>query len=213
MGDLVLGLDYVVAGSPVKRYCDLSQPRNTWQWSLLGSVELPSGEDQAQMKISRIVRKPLPPHLQLGLGSQNQAVGTVVAWNRGRWIFSADAFYKRYGTARDFRPGNFLGAQIAVDYLVVPSLLFDAQFRLGTGLQGASVGRAQQAGTTVKDSGGRILFLVPTAQLFFNRHLALDLRVSVPLVADFRSGEVSLPVVTQLGLRTFFRVENNRLTW
>lgn len=213
MGDVVLGMEYVVVGASLKRYCEPSLPKNAFQWSLLASVELPTGEDNAKTRVARFVEKPVPSYLQPGLGSQNQAIGTLVAWTTGRWLFSADALYKRYGITRPFRPGSFTGVQASADYLLLSHLPLSAQLWLGTGLQSVSIGHSQQEGVTIDNSGGKALFLVSTAQLFLTRRLALDLRVSVPLSTDFRGGDVSLPVVTQLGLRTFFRVENNRLIW
>ncbi len=179
--------------------------RGTTQFSLLGGLKLPTGAtDVEDSNLPRLTGKPgtrLPPSLQLGSGSVDGIVGLAGFHNMDRLSFYADAQGKLTTEgAQGFRAGNSLFYDLSADYVLLPG----RNMFLILELNGVSASRAEQAGRTVRDSGGQLLFLSPGLQYLPIPNLILETSVQVPIYRDLNGRQLAPDWSVVAGLRYLF---------
>lgn len=179
--------------------------RGTTQLSFLGGLKLPTGAtaltgaDLPQLTGTPGTR--LPPTLQLGSGSVDGIVGLAAFQNLDRLSFYADVQGKlNTEGAQDFQAGNRLFYDVTVDYVLLPR----RNLFLILELNGVHTGRAEQAGRTVEDSGGDLLFLSPGLQYLLIPPLILEGSVQVPLLRHPNGRQLVPDYSVVVGLRYLF---------
>jgi len=196
-GDLTLAGAYRVFRRDVER--------GTTQVSLLGGLKLPSGAtDVEDSNLPRLTGKPgtrLPPDLQLGSGSVDGIVGLAGFHNMDRLSFYGDVQGKlNTKGAQDFQAGNSLFYDLAADYVLFPQRNMFVLLELN----GVSTSRAEQAGRTVRDSGGQLLFLSPGLLYLPIPNLILETSVQVPIHRDLNGRQLAPDWSVVVGLRYLF---------
>ncbi len=179
--------------------------RSTTQFSLLGGLKLPSGAtDIEDSNLPRLTGKPgtqLPPNLQLGSGSVDGIVGFAGFHNMDRLSFYADVQGKlNTEGAQDFRAGNKLFYDLSADYVLLPQRNMFVILELN----GVSTSRAEQAGRTVRDSGGQLLFLSPGLQYLPIPPLILEVGIQIPIYRDLNGRQLAPDWSVVAGLRYLF---------
>ena len=179
--------------------------RGTTQFSFLGGLKLPSGAtDVEDSNLSRLTGKPgtrLPPSLQLGSGSVDGIVGVAGFHNMDRLSFYADVQGKvNTEGAQDLRAGNSVFYDLSADYVLLPQRNMFVILELN----GVSTSRAEQAGRTVRASGGQLLFLSPGLQYLPRPNVILEGSVQVPIYRDLNGRQLAPDWSAVVGLRYLF---------
>lgn len=197
IGDLTLAGAY--------RFFRRDVERGTTQASLLGGLKLPSGatdiEDSNLPRLTGGTDTRLPPSLQLGSGSVDGLVGLAGLHNMDRLTFYADVQGKLNSEgAQDFRAGNRLFYDLTADYV----LLSGRNMFLVLELNGVVTERAEQAGKTVRESGGHLLFVSPGIQYLPIPPLILEGSVQIPILRDLNGRQLAPDWTVVVGLRYLF---------
>jgi len=179
--------------------------RGTTQVSFLGGLKLPSGptdiEDSNLPRLTGRLGTRLPPDLQLGSGSVDGIVGLATFHNMDRLSVYGDVQGKlNTRGAQDFRAGNTLFYDLAVDYVLFPQRNMFVLLELN----GGSTSRADQAGQTVQDSGGQLLFLSPGLLYLPIPNLILETSVQLPIYRDLNGRQLAPDWSVVVGLRYLF---------
>jgi len=179
--------------------------RSTTQFSLLGGLKLPTGrtdvEDSDLPRLTGGTETRLPPNLQLGSGAVDGIVGLAGFHNIDRLSFYADVQGKlNTEGAQDFRAGNSLHYDLSADYVLLPG----RNMFLILELNGVFKARAEQAGRTVRDSGGHLLFLSPGIQYLPIPPLILEAGVQIPILRDLNGRQLAPDWSAVVGLRYLF---------
>lgn len=197
LGDLTLAGAY--------RFFRRDVERGTTQFSLLGGLKLPTGatdiEDADLPQLTGTAETRLPPSLQLGSGSVDGIVGLAGFHNIDRLSFYADVQGKlNTEGAQDFRAGNRLFYDLSADYVLLPG----RNMFLILELNGVVTARAEQAGRTVTDSGGHLLFLSPGIQYLPIPPLILEAGVQIPIYRDLNGRQLAPDWSVVVGLKYLF---------
>jgi hypothetical protein len=197
LGDLTLSGAY--------RFFRRDVERGTTQVSLLGGLKLSTGAtDIEDSNLPRLTGTPgtrLSPSLQLGSGSVDGIVGLAGFHNMDRLSFYADAQGKlNTEGAQDFRAGNRLFYDLSADYV----LLSGRNMFLVLELNGVVTERAEQAGRTVRNSGGHLLFLSPGIQYLPIPPLILEGSVQIPIYRDLDGRQLAPDWSVVVGFRYLF---------
>lgn len=179
--------------------------RSTTQFSFIGGLKLPSGAtDLEDSNLPRLTGRPgtrLPPNLQPGSGSVDGIVGLAGFHNMDRLSFYGDVQGKlNTEGAQDFRAGNTVFYDLTADYVLLPQRNLFAVLELN----GVSTSRAEQAGRTVKDSGGQLLFISPGIEFLPRPNLILEGSVQVPIYRDLNGRQLAPDWSVVIGLRYLF---------
>ncbi len=197
LGDLTLTGAY--------RFYRRDVTRGTTQLSLLGGLELPTGatgiDDPDLPRLTGIPGTRLPPGLQPGSGSVDGIVGLAGIHNMDRLTVYADVQGKLTTEgAQDFRAGHQLFYDLTADYVLLPA----RNMFLILELNGVASARAEQAGRTVPNSGGHLLFLSPGIQYLPIPPLILEASVQVPIHRDLDSRQLAPDWSAVAGVRYLF---------
>ncbi len=189
----------------VYRFFRRDVERGTTQFSVLGGLKLPSGATDLQdANLPRLTGRPgtrLPPSLQPGSGSVDGIVGVAGFHNMDRLSFYGDVQGKLNAEgAQDFRAGNSVFYDLSADYV----LLSERNLFAVLELNGVSTSRAEQAGRTVKDSGGQLLFISPGIEYLPRPNLILEGAVQVPIYRDLNGRQLAPDWSVVVGLRYLF---------
>jgi len=179
--------------------------RGTTQVSLLGGLKVPTGPtDIEDRNLPRLTGRPgtrLPPSLQPGSGSVDGIVGVAGFLNRDRLSFYADVQGKlNTEGAQDFQGGNSLFYDLSADYVLLP----ERNMFLILELNGVLSERAEQAGRTVRDSGGHVLFLSPGIQYLPIPPLILEASVQIAIYRNLNGRQLAPDWSVVVGLRYLF---------
>lgn len=179
--------------------------RGTTQLSLLGGLRLPSGAtDIEDSNLPRLTGRPgtrLPPNLQPGSGSVDAFIGLAAFHNMDRLSFYGDVQGKlNTEGAQDLRAGNAVFYDLSADYVLLPQRNLFAILELN----GVSTSRAEQAGGTVRDSGGQLLFISPGIEYLPRPNLILEGSVQVPIYRDLNGRQLAPDWSVVAGLRYLF---------
>ena len=195
--------DVTLAGA--YRFYRRDVERSTTQFSFLGGLKLPTGAttigDSDLPRLTGGTGTRLPPSLQLGSGSVDGIVGLAGFHNMDRLSFYADVQGKlNTEGAQDFRAGHRLFYDLTADYVLLPG----RNMFLILELNGVVTGHAEQAGQTVGDSGGHLLFLSPGIQYLPIPNLILEGSVQIPIYRDLNRQQLAPDWSTVVGLRYLF---------
>lgn len=190
----------------VYRFFRRDVERSTTQVSLLGGLKLPSGatdiEDSNLPRLTGSQGTRLPPSLQLGSGSVDGIVGLAGFHNMDRLSFYADVQGKlNTEGAQDFQAGNGVFYDLTADYVLLPQRNMFVLLELN----GISTSRAEQAGRTVRDSGGQLLFISPGLQYLPLPYLILEASVQVPIYRDLNGRQLAPDWSVVVGVRYLFQ--------
>lgn len=190
----------------VYRFFRRDVERGTTQLSFIGGLKLPSGAtDVEDSNLPRLTGRPdtrLPPSLQLGSGSVDGLVGLAGFHNTDRLSFYAGVQGKlNTEGAQDFQAGNSVFYDLAADYVLLPQRNMFVVLELN----GVSTSRAEQAGRTVRDSGGQLLFISPGLQYLPLPYLILETSVQVPIYRDLNGRQLAPDWSVVVGVRYLFR--------
>ena len=169
-------------------------PRSSLNLSLVGGLELPTGDTGAREDGVR-----LPPSVQVGSGSWDPFTALSANMSLNRLRFDALVFYKinTEGT-QEFEDGDFLALETDVAYRFLHTVYPGPTAAARLGIQWRHQWRAEQHGVTLVNSGSDEILL--RAGLGFHPVPGVDLTLSVdiPLYQDFRGEQLAFDV------RTFF---------
>ncbi len=179
--------------------------RGTTQFSLLGGLKLPSGatdiEDSNLPRLTGGTGTRLPPSLQLGSSSVDGIVGVAGFHNMDRLSFYADIQGKlNTEGAQNFQAGNILFYDLSMDYVLLPQ----RNMFLILELNGVSTSRGEQSGSTVRDSGGQLLFISPGLQYLPIPPLILEVGIQIPIYRDLNGRQLAPDWSVVIGLRYLF---------
>ncbi|MBI4657769.1 MAG: transporter [Verrucomicrobia bacterium] len=178
------------------------RPGETFRAQLLGGLKFPTGEGSARDALGL-----LPQPLQLGSGSYDLIAAGVFTWQRLRWQADFDLAYKINTEANDFRFGNTLAHDAALQYRLWPWQLPERgvpHFVYGVlELNGVWAERSELSGTKIGASGGYSLFLSPGLQYISKRWVA-EVSVQLPVVQDLNGGQLKTDFIVAGGFRIQF---------
>lgn len=200
-GDSGLGDSTLLARFQVFQL-DRSEPRETFRVQLLGGLKFPTGDDDERDSLGS-----LPQPLQLGSGSYDPIFAAVFTWQRLRWQTDFDVVYKINTEANDFRFGNTLSHDAALEYRLWPWRLTERgvpNFVYGVlELNGVWADRSEIRGRTLGDSGGYTLFVSPGLQYVSRRWLA-ELSVQLPVLQKLGGDQPRVDFILGGGFRIQF---------
>lgn len=159
--------------------------------SLIGGLELPTGDDKAELK--------------LGSGSVDPITGILFTKQSLSQEFDVDLTYQSNTQASNYEFGDVLKYNLAYQQRIWPLSLPEkglySQLNLVLELNGEYVQKDKSNGSIVKDSGGNTLFLSPGIQLATKRWV-LETSVQLPIIQDLNGSqlETDYTVVTSLRL-------------
>lgn len=166
-------------------------PGEAQRFSLVGGLELPTGDDKAQLK--------------LGSGSVDPITGILFTKQSLSQEFDVDLTYQFNTEAKNFEFGDILKYNLAYQKRIWPRILPEkgiySQFNLVLELNGEYAQKDKSNENIVKDSGGNTLFLSPGIQLATKRWV-LETSVQLPIIQDLNGSqlETDYTVVTSLRL-------------
>ncbi len=196
-GDLTLAGAYRLFRRDVKG--------GTTQVSLLGGLKLPTGatdiKDSDLPALTGTPETRLPPGLQLGSGAVDGIVGLAAMHNMDRLTFYTDVQGSlNTEGAQDFRAGDQFFYDVSADYVLLP----ERNMFVVLELNGVYTAHAEQAGRTVRDSGGHLLFLSPGIQYLPIPPLILEASVQIPIFRDLNGRQLAPDWSVVVGLRYLF---------
>lgn len=166
-------------------------PGEAQRFSLVGGLELPTGDDKAQLK--------------LGSGSIDPVLGILFTIQSLSQEFDIVLTYQFNTEAKNFEFGDILKYNLAYQKRIWPKILPErsvySQFNLVLELNGEYAQKDKSLGSVIKDSGGNILFISPGIQWAAKRWV-LETSVQLPIIQDLNGSqlETDYTVVTSLRL-------------
>lgn len=153
-------------------------PGETFRIAPFVGLKTPTGEDDEKDALGR-----LPPPLQLGSGSWDPLLGTVLTWQSLAWEFDASISYRFNTKANDFEFGDEARLDLAYHHRIWSSQGPGVPHFLFAGLESNLLwrDRNQIAGRDDPDSGGVTWFLSPVLQ-YIARRFVVEAAVQVPAV-------------------------------
>ena len=168
--------------------------------SFLG-VDVPTGEDDASDALGR-----LPQTLQLGSGSWDYNLGTIVTRQTLKWQIDSSVSYKLNSEANEFEFGDQARFDFSYQKRLHPR-------QLGAGVPAFVYGvletnllwqaRSEIAGSTDTDSGGVTWYLAPGVQ-YVRRRVVLEAAVQIPIFQDLNGAALESDFIGTLSVRANF---------
>ncbi len=166
-------------------------PGETRRFSLVGGLELPTGDDEAQLK--------------LGSGSIDPIAGILFTIQSLGQEFDIDLTYQSNTESNNFEFGDVLKYNLAYQKRVLPQVLPErgvySQVNLVLEFNGEYAQKDKSGGSRVKDSGGNTLFISPGIQWASKRWI-LETSIQLPIIQDLNGSqlETDWTVVTSIRL-------------
>lgn len=161
--------------------------------SLIGGLELPTGDDKAQLK--------------LGSGSVDPITGILFTNQSLSQEFDLDLTYQFNTKASNYEFGDVFKYNIAYQRRVWPWILPEkglyAQVNLVLELNGEYAQKDKSDGGIVKDSGGNTLFLSPGLQ-FAAKRWVLETSLQLPIIQDLNGSQPKTDYTIATSLRLTF---------
>ncbi len=165
------------------------------------AIKAPVGNDNEKDGLGRLAQP-----LQLGSGSWDYTLGTILTWQTLNWQVDSSASYRFNTRANAFRFGDEARLDISYQYRLLPR-------RLGSGLP-AFVYAVLESNFSWKDknkagpvddmnSGGTTWFLSPGIQ-YVTRRMVLEAAVQLPIVQDLNGTALENDYVGILSVRLNF---------
>ncbi len=181
-GDLTLLGRYTVLA-------DDYAPLSTRRAALIAGVKLPTGADR------------------FGTPSYDPILGAVGTWAANRHELDVDLLYTLGTKRRVFEAANRLRSDLAYRYRLWPRRFGRGLRQVGAVLElnGRWAGRTRRDGSTVRDSGGQVLFLSPGLQYVTSR-LIVEASLQLPVAQSLNGDQVETDFVGVLSVRVPFEV-------
>lgn len=188
LGDQSLdGLGDVTLMVKSRRYHYEGRQR-TFNWSLIGGLETPTGETDARQSNGALV----PARLQPGLGSWNPFLSSAVTAGIDRWRFDAVIFNKVNTKGdQDYEKGNFFSASLSVGYRFLHYKYPGPTFGARLGVQYRHEQRAKQGGALVTDSGSEQVLLNPGLSIHPVPRMDLNIFTRIPVYQDYNGTQLA----------------------
>lgn len=174
----------------------------TSRFSLLGGLELPTGESgdaDARGKLART--------LQLGSGSWDPIVGAAYTWQSLDNEWDVNLTYQFNTTANKFEFGDVLKHTIAYQKRILPWELPErgeyTQLNVVLEANGVWAQKNRSGGSLVDNSGGYTLFLSPGLQAA-SKYAVVELSVQLPVLQVLNGNQVETDVVVVTSIRLTF---------
>lgn len=182
LGDLRLLGRYMV-------FVDDYAPLSTRRVAVLAGLKFPTGTDG------------------FGTPSFDPILGAVGTWAANRHELDVDALYTLTTERSDREAGDRLRYDVAYRYRLWPRRFEGRLLQLNGVLElnGFWMGRTRVNGSTVRGSGGNVLFLSPGVQLAMKR-LILEASVQVPVLQDLNGPQLETDFVAVLSVRVPFEL-------
>ncbi len=182
IGDLTLLGRYTVLA-------DDYAPLSTRRAALIVGVKLPTGAER------------------FGAPSYDPILGAVGTWAANRHELDVDFLYTAGTKRRDFEAANRLRYDVAYRYRLWPRR-FGRRLRQVSAvleLNGRWVAHTRRDGSTVRDSGGQVVFLSPGLQYVTNR-LIIEASLQLPVSQSLNGSQVETDFVGVLSVRVPFEL-------
>ena len=183
IGDLTLLGRYTVLA-------DDYAPLSTRRAAVIAGVELPTGAER------------------FGKPSYNPILGAVGTWAANRHELDVDFLYTAGTKRRDFEAANRLRYDIAYRYRLWPKR-FGRRLRQVSAvleLNGRWAAHTRRDGSTLRDSGGQVLFLSPGVQYVTSR-LIVEASLQLPVSQHLNGDQVETDFVGVLSVRVPFELD------
>ena len=183
IGDLSLLGRYMI-------FADDYAPLSTRRLAVLAGVKLPTGADR------------------FGTPSYDPILGVVGTWAANRHEFDVDLLYTLTTERHDFEAGDRFRYDLAYRYRVWPKRFGNRLTQLNAVLElnGNWTGRTRRDGTTIRDSGGHVLFVSPGFQYVTNR-LIVEASFQIPISQELNGRQVETDFVGVLSMRIPFSID------
>lgn len=176
-------------------------PGQTIRLAPFAAIKAPTGDDNEADGLGR-----LPQPLQLGSGSWDYTVGSILTWQTLKWQIDGSASYRFNTRANGFRFGDEARLDISYQYRLFPR-------RLGSGLP-AFIYAVLESNLSWKDrnkagpsddmnSGGLTWFLSPGLQ-YVTRRMVLEAAIQLPILQDLNGTTLENDYVGILSARLNF---------
>lgn len=161
--------------------------------SLVGGLELPTGDDNAQLK--------------LGSGSVDPVAGVLFTNQSLAQEFDVDFTYQFNTKASSYEFGDVFKYNVAYQRRVWPRTLPEkgvySQVNLVLELNGEHARKDKSNEDIVKDSGGNTLFLSPGLQ-FAAKRWVLETSLQLPIIQDLNGDQIETDYTIVTSLRLTF---------
>lgn len=179
----------------------LDQLGQTTRIAPFAAIKAPTGEDSEEDGLGR-----LPQTLQLGSGSWDYTLGTIMTWQTFDWQFDGSASYRFNKEANNFRFGDQARLDLSYQYRLLPR-------RLGPGVPNFLYvvaestliwqGKNEIGEVDDKDSGGTTWFLTPGIQ-YVTKRFILESALQLPVLQDLNGDALANDFAGILSFRTNF---------
>ena len=142
-----------------------------------------------------------------GTPSYDPILGAVGTWAANRHELDVDFLYTLGTKRRDFEAANRLRYDLAYRYRLWPRRFGRGLRQVGAVLElnGRWAGRTRRDGSTVRDSGGQVLFLSPGLQYVTSR-LIVEASLQLPVSQSLNGDQVETDFVGVLSIRVPFEL-------
>lgn len=164
-------------------------------------LKMPTGEDTKQDSLGR-----LPQPLQLGSGSWDPLVGTILTWQTFQWEFDSAVQYKFNTQANNFRFGDEARLDLSFQYRLLPRELGSGVPAFLYGVLESNLiwnGKDVIGGIRDPNSGGTTWYLDPGLQ-YVTKRVILEAVVQVPVVQNLNGLALKNDYIVTSGLRMSF---------
>ena len=143
----------------------------------------------------------------VGTPSFDPIFGVVGTWAANRHELDVDALYTVTTERHDFEAGDRFRYDVAYRYRLWPRRFGKRLLQLNglLELNGFWTGRTRVDGSTLRNSGGNVLFLSPGVQIAMKR-LILEASVQVPVLQDLNGPQLETDFVGVLSVRVPFEL-------
>ena len=174
----------------------------TSRFSLLGGLELPTGEDDESDSTGV-----LPQTLQLGSGAVDFIAGGAYTYQSLDYEWDVDFKYKFNQEANNFKFGDELNYDFAYQKRFWPWVLPERglydQWNAVLEFNGIYTAKNKLAGNDVFASGGNTLFLSPGIQ-FASQRMVYEFSYQYPMLQDLHGDQVEIDYKLAFSLRYTF---------
>lgn len=168
-------------------------PGETRRISLIAGLELPTGDEKAQLK--------------LGSGSVDPIAGILFTSQSLVQEFDLDLTYQFNTEVNNFEFGDVFKYNIAYQKRIWPKILPErgvySQFNLVLELNGEYTQKDKSPGSVIKDSGGNMLFISPGIQWAAKRWV-WEASLQLPLIQDLNGNQLETDYSIATSMRLTF---------
>jgi len=176
-------------------------PGQTIRLAPFAAIKTPTGDNKEKDGLGR-----LPQPLQIGSGSWDYTLGTILTWQTLKWQVDGSASYRFNTRGNGFMFGDEARLDVSYQYRLLPR-------RLGSGLP-AFVYAVLESNLSYRDknkagavddinSGGFTWFLSPGLQ-FVTKRMVLEAALQLPIVQDLNGNALENDYVGILSVRVNF---------